>query len=114
MVNSMTAAGAVPHFHYCDEISMKPLLRLRAALVDDPALKGLKLTFLPFMLKVTSSHLSSCSILDAYLVTCEQGLLSGMKRKPALNYEQRVYWVERCLTHSVHAQGYECGAWLPV
>ncbi|CAL8463419.1 g2953 [Coccomyxa elongata] len=54
MVNSMTAAGAVPHFHYCDEISMGPLLRLRAALVDDPALKGLKLTFLPFMLKAVS------------------------------------------------------------
>ncbi len=51
----MTAAGAVPHFHYCDEISVGPLLRLRAALVSDPALQGLKLTFLPFMLKVTQT-----------------------------------------------------------
>lgn len=52
MVHNMTAAGAVPHFHYCDEISVGPLLRLRATLLSDPALKGLKLTFLPFMLKV--------------------------------------------------------------
>lgn len=68
MVNSMTAAGAVPHFHYCDEISIGPLLRLRAALVNDPALQGLKLTFLPFMLKVSSSHTSGRSMTAAYLV----------------------------------------------
>ncbi len=53
MVQSMTAAGAVPHFHYCDEISVAALLRLRASLLSNPALKGLKLTFLPFMLKVS-------------------------------------------------------------
>ncbi|EIE27558.1 hypothetical protein COCSUDRAFT_55557 [Coccomyxa subellipsoidea C-169] len=54
MVRSMTAAGAVPHFHYCDEISVGALLRLRTSLLSDPALKGLKLTFLPFMLKAVS------------------------------------------------------------
>lgn len=52
MVRSMTAAGAVPHFHYCDELDAGPLLAARALLAADPALDGARLTFLPFVLKV--------------------------------------------------------------
>lgn len=52
MVRSMTAAGAVPHFHYCDELDAGPLLEARALLAADPALGGARLTFLPFVLKV--------------------------------------------------------------
>lgn len=52
MVRSMTAAGAVPHFHYCDELDAGPLLAARALLAADPALGGARLTFLPFVLKV--------------------------------------------------------------
>lgn len=62
MVQSMTAAGAVPHFHYCDEVSMGHLLRLRATLLSDPALQGHKLTFLPFMLKVCTFLLHLCNV----------------------------------------------------
>ncbi|BDA48716.1 Lipoamide acyltransferase component of branched-chain alpha-keto acid dehydrogenase complex [Coccomyxa sp. Obi] len=75
MVNSMTAAGAVPHFHYCDEISVGPLLRLRAALVNDPSLQGLKLTFLPFMLKAVSVALRQWPDVNGSLSTDGSALL---------------------------------------
>ena len=52
MLRSMTAAGAVPHFHLCDEVCMDALVGLREGLRGDPALNGGKLTFLPFFLKV--------------------------------------------------------------
>ena len=51
MVRSMTAAGAVPHFHLMDELTLTRLVDLRAALKADPAMAGSKLTFLPFVMK---------------------------------------------------------------
>ncbi len=51
MVRSMTAAGAVPHFHLMDELVLTRLVDLRAALKTDPAMAGGRLTFLPFIMK---------------------------------------------------------------
>ena len=51
MVRSMTAAGAVPHFHLMDELVLTRLVDLRAELKGDPAMAGGRLTFLPFFLK---------------------------------------------------------------
>ncbi len=59
MVRSMTAAAQVPHFHYCDEVDMGALLRLRNILQQDKMLQGVKLTSLPVVLKVRSSPLPS-------------------------------------------------------
>ena len=51
MVQSMTEAATVPHFHFCDEVNMGPLLRVRSvAVAANPA--GPRLTFLPFVVKV--------------------------------------------------------------
>ncbi len=51
MVRSMTAAGAVPHFHLMDELVLTRLVGLRAELKGDPAMAGGRLTFVPFFLK---------------------------------------------------------------
>lgn len=54
MVKSMAAAGQVPHFHLLDELILTRLVALRARLREDRALSGVKLSFLPFILKVRS------------------------------------------------------------
>lgn len=66
MVAAMTAAAAVPHFHFCDEVKMAALQRVRERLQGDPALRGARLTYMPFILKarprhrVTSSPIANC------------------------------------------------------
>ncbi len=52
MVRSMEASNAVPHFHYCDEIDLTQLIVMRGRIKDDARLGGVKLTFLPFVIKV--------------------------------------------------------------
>ena len=56
MVTHMTASAAVPHFHFCDEVCMAALARVRGRLQGDPALGGARLTYLPFILKVGAVH----------------------------------------------------------
>ena len=53
MVKSMIAAGAIPHFHLCDELDMGALLALRNQIKGDSVLQGVHLTFLPVMIKVS-------------------------------------------------------------
>ena len=52
MVNSMVKAGAIPHFHLCDELDMRAMMALRHRMKDDSVLQGVHLTFLPVMIKV--------------------------------------------------------------
>ena len=51
----MAAVAAVPHFHYTDEAAVDALMAVRTALASDAALKGLKLTLLPLLVKVRNS-----------------------------------------------------------
>lgn len=51
MVKSMAAAGAVPHFHFCEEVQMDALVALRALLRTEAVLGGAKLTYMPFFIK---------------------------------------------------------------
>ncbi len=51
-MRSMSAALAVPHFHFHDELCVDALLRTRRALAGDPALGGAKLTLLPLAITV--------------------------------------------------------------
>lgn len=53
MVKNMIAAGAIPHFHLCDELDMGALLALRNQIKGDSVLQGVHLTFLPVMIKVS-------------------------------------------------------------
>ncbi len=68
MVASMAAAATVPHFHFCDEVDLRALLAVRQKVRHDPLMQGVKLTFLPFMIKVSraqgTSRPGSCSPLS--------------------------------------------------
>ena len=47
----------VPHFHFCEEVDVGRLVELREELRGDPALGGIKLTYMPFFIKVGGQQL---------------------------------------------------------
>lgn len=53
MVKTMSAALKIPHFGYCDEIDLTRLIQLREELKSLAKERGVKLTFMPFFLKVS-------------------------------------------------------------
>lgn len=67
MVKSMTSAWAAPHFGYCDEIHMDGLMALRGVLKPVAEASGLKLSFLPMILKATSLALEQFPQLNAHV-----------------------------------------------
>lgn len=48
----MSAALKIPHFGYCDEIDLTQLVQLREELKPLAELRGVKLSFMPFFIKV--------------------------------------------------------------
>lgn len=60
---------SVPHFGYCDEVSMDQLVHARAALKSAAEARGLKFSFLPFILKATSLALSEFPSLNAHVAS---------------------------------------------
>lgn len=52
MVRTMTAALMIPHFGYCDEVDLSRLVTLRAELRPVAEGRGVKLSFMPFFIKV--------------------------------------------------------------
>ncbi|EFA77604.1 dihydrolipoyl transacylase [Heterostelium album PN500] len=54
MVKTMNAAALVPHFGYCDEYLMDGLMLLRQQLKPMAESRGIKLSYLPFLIKATS------------------------------------------------------------
>ena len=70
MVKSMVKAGAIPHFHLCDELDMRAMMFLRHRIKDDSVLQGVHLTFLPVMIKVpVSTKHSAAPVMLAKLHT---------------------------------------------
>lgn len=68
MYKSMTESLKIPHFAYCDEIDMSRLVKLRNELKDDTLeTHGIKLTFMPFMIKAASLALLKFPILNSSL-----------------------------------------------
>lgn len=68
MVKSMTAALDVPHMGYCEEIIVDPLISLRKQLKeanDRKGTSGVKLSYMPFILKATSLALLEFPTLNA-------------------------------------------------
>lgn len=65
MVKSMTESLKIPHFSYCDEVDMSRLVALREDLKVDAAALGVKLTFMPFIIKAASLALYKYPILNA-------------------------------------------------
>lgn len=52
MVKTMSAALKIPHFGYCDEIDLTQLVQLREELKPLAQIRGVKLSFMPFFMKV--------------------------------------------------------------
>jgi 2-oxoisovalerate dehydrogenase E2 component (dihydrolipoyl transacylase) len=65
MSKSMAAAWSVPHFGFADEVSVDALMRTRAALKGAGAARGVKLTYLPFLIKAASLALYAAPGLNA-------------------------------------------------
>lgn len=67
MIKTMTAAAAVPHLGYCDEIEMDKLMAVRKQLKPVAEKRGVPLTFMPFMIKAASLALRQYPMLNARL-----------------------------------------------
>ena len=70
MVKSMNRAWSVPHFGYCDEVVMEGLVNLRRQLKPLAESKGVKLSYMPLIIKVHGLHalpLTSNSVLHMFL-----------------------------------------------
>lgn len=65
MVKSMTEALRIPHFAYCDEVEMSKLMEAREQLKEEALSLGVKLTFMPFMIKAASLALLKYPILNS-------------------------------------------------
>uniref|UniRef100_A0A667Z1D5 Dihydrolipoamide acetyltransferase component of pyruvate dehydrogenase complex n=1 Tax=Myripristis murdjan TaxID=586833 RepID=A0A667Z1D5_9TELE len=81
MVKTMTAALKIPHFGYCDEVDVTRLVALRAELKPVAEGRGVKLSYMPFFIKVRQDHsgLTLCSLQAAHNIglamDTSQGLL---------------------------------------
>ncbi|XP_031569107.1 lipoamide acyltransferase component of branched-chain alpha-keto acid dehydrogenase complex, mitochondrial-like [Actinia tenebrosa] len=65
MAKTMTAALAIPHFGYCDEILLDDLVKLRTQLKPLMESRGVKLSFMPFFIKAASLALHQFPILNS-------------------------------------------------
>lgn len=66
MVKSMSEALKIPHFGYKDEIDMSALVQLRKELKNLAESQGVKLSYMPVILKACSLALDQYPILNAY------------------------------------------------
>jgi 2-oxoisovalerate dehydrogenase E2 component (dihydrolipoyl transacylase) len=67
MIKSMTPAAQVPWFGYSDEIEMDGLMAARSALRKDLEAKGIKLTYMPFLLKAAAVALQEFPVINTSL-----------------------------------------------
>lgn len=65
MAKAMTETTSVPHFYYVDEILVDSLIKLRQNLQGISLGPGVKLTYLPFMIKALSAALSKYPVMNA-------------------------------------------------
>nr|AIN34710.1 fatty alcohol acetyltransferase [Agrotis segetum] len=72
MVKSMTEAMKIPHFGYSDEYDVTKLVESRESLKKLAEAKGVKLTYMPIIIKATSLGLEQIPVLNSSLdSTCE-------------------------------------------
>jgi 2-oxoisovalerate dehydrogenase E2 component (dihydrolipoyl transacylase) len=65
MAQTMTASLKIPHFGYCDEVRMDGLMELRKRMKHLAEEKGVKLSYLPFMIKAASMGLKKYPVLNS-------------------------------------------------
>jgi len=69
MTKSMSEALKIPHFGYKDEVDMSQLVELRKNLKDACLARGIKLSYMPFIIKACSMALMHFPILNSSLNT---------------------------------------------
>lgn len=52
MVKTMTNSNKIPHFSYCDEYDMSALVNLRNELKEYGMKRGIKISYMPIIIKV--------------------------------------------------------------
>eukprot|EP00803_Ostreobium_quekettii_P008966 evm.model.scf_437EXC.1 EVM.evm.TU.scf_437EXC.1 scf_437EXC:1447-5279(+) len=67
MVKSMTQAATIPHLHFCEEINVNALVDIKKKLINSADIEGVKLTYLPFILKTLSTAAHKFPSLNASL-----------------------------------------------
>jgi 2-oxoisovalerate dehydrogenase E2 component (dihydrolipoyl transacylase) len=67
MVKKMTESLLIPHFGYCDEVIMDELVKLRKDLKTIAEKRGVKLSYMPFIIKACSLGLKQYPILNSSL-----------------------------------------------
>lgn len=72
MVKTMTASALIPQLGYTEEFRMEALTSLRAELKPQFEAAGVKLTYLPFILKAVSLALRSYPVLNAAMPSAEE------------------------------------------
>lgn len=75
MVKSMSKAATIPHFHLCDDVTMTKVISTKAVLEDDMNSQGIKLTFLPIILKAISIALQGFPDINGRLSDDESEIL---------------------------------------
>jgi 2-oxoisovalerate dehydrogenase E2 component (dihydrolipoyl transacylase) len=65
MAQTMTNSLKIPHFGYCDEVQMDKLIELRQHLKPKAEQRGVKLTYLPFIIKATSLALNEFPLINS-------------------------------------------------
>ena len=76
MLSSMNAALLIPHFGYDDEYDMTELVELRYRLKKHVKhAHGLKLSYMPFIIKATSLALTQYPILNSQIETGNENLI---------------------------------------
>ena len=76
MLTSMNASLLIPHFGYDDEYDMTELVELRYRLKKQVKHEsGLKLSYMPFIIKATSLALTKYPILNSQIETGGENLI---------------------------------------
>lgn len=65
MFKSMTEALKIPHFMYSEDIDMTKMMQVRADAKDEALARGIKLTYMPFLIKAASVCLHKYPILNS-------------------------------------------------
>lgn len=65
MFKSMTEALKIPHFMYSEDIDMTKLVQVRNDVKDEAKARGIKITYMPFLIKAASVCLHKYPILNS-------------------------------------------------
>lgn len=88
MVKTMTVALKIPHFGYCDEIDLTRLVALRADLKSVAEARGIRLSYMPFFIKVqchTFILIGSWLVVVNTMFLLAQAASLGLLHFPTLN-----------------------------